>query len=154
MYGFASLASAIVIGLAFVGVGAGDSLMENLDQRLSHRPGSGAPDGSRGGYAEEQVVEGHTTYAVLDMTQERDSSERPPPPPKKEKVECEQFQPADPVWPIYERCEVTVGPIETPTEYRVEEVHAEVGVTNTGLPVVGNPDDGFWDGVFALIPWV
>lgn len=148
MHGYAALAGALLTTFAFLGAGAGDSLMDNLDRRTESL---GDGDQRQAYKPQEQVVEGHTTFAVLNV---EEFVAPPPPEPKREKIECEQFQPTDPVWPIYERCDVSVGPIDTPTDYYVEEVAAKVNVTNNGLPVVGNPDEGFWDTVFGYIPFL
>lgn len=147
MYGTIGLAAAFVTTIALLGAGASDSLMENLDREYREAGG----EQIRTSYGQREVVEGHTTFATIDIG-EKQVVPREHRPTHKE-LKCEETNPTDPVWPIFESCEATVGPIEgvgpVPS---VEEVHAEVEVANTGLPVVGNPDNGFWDTLFGLIP--
>lgn len=150
MYGTIGLAAALLTTIALLGMGASDSLMDNVDDKITDDDGSLGED-REAFKPDEQVVEGHTTFATIDISQKQKAPREHEPTQKD--LHCEETNPTDPVWPIYEDCEVTVGPIAgvgpVPT---VEEVHAEAYVANTGLPLVGNPDEGFWDAVFSFIP--
>lgn len=136
MHGYFAVAGAL--GTFFVFLGGANSLgWDTVDEQLW---GESAPSNDEyNKFGSEEVVEGHTTYVVLEPREQLE--EVAPAPPMKKDVHCEEFQPGfvtggTPAGPAYERCYVSVGPIDPDegnvvTDAYVEEV--TVGVTAVAL---------------------
>lgn len=136
MHGYFAVAGALATFFTILG-GANSLGMDTVDEQLW---GQGPPEGDDfDAFGSEEVVEGHTTYAVLEPG--REVADVRPPPDKEEALHCTQVQPGfvtggTPPGPAYEDCYFTAGPIDPDNGNVVTDAYIEettIGVSAKAL---------------------